>query len=650
MYKLKYRLDYGDGWYELENDGQNDFRWMKRKASCVFSGLDDSLFKVLRITAGHHFHSEKNPFLSVEHLGKLVQNIEIFMRERSYYIPLGTIEDELRIDFQLNKTFDVAVTNDTRTLGISVKKIELLNLHKGTYICGNGWYDEEFDGQLPFRWTDQSASILLSPDLLENYAFLQFYAESPFPDFSQVLEISINGQSIVELAKLQRWSSHVVNLSEFKEKLGINSKKYKTYIELNFLVNKTFDEKHPPINPRRLGIKLRGIEFHNDEKEYKIFSFFQGNSQLDSFPKLLQDGDYQKIKSYNFNKNLYEAKEEKTALSSFPTSLYVDVNLKCNLSCPSCFRSSPDNKDKVWPTMDFTLFEKIAHELFPTAYRVNLSGGGESTLNKNFEKIIELCLYYQVRPIIYTNATTLNRDRISLLARSGTVMGISIDGARKDTFEKLRYPAKWKTIIKALDTIKEVRDEIDNDEFYPYFGVVIQRDNIKELAAFVELAEHYCFDLIKFSRLDLYYPELEKKILDPEEADKELAKVLDMATNKRIRLYVPDYGDKRMSESMKSLRQKNTSFPIKMDKNNPDRFVKYPSFHSKYCQIPWSETLITPEGKVVVGCCTGFELGDINKDKFSDIWNNKLYKKLRWKVNSNKPMSCCKYDICYFRK
>lgn len=650
MYELKYRTDYNDGWHELENDGQNDFRWMEQEASCFFPSLDNSSFKVLRITAGHHFHSEKNPILSVEHHGKLVKNIEIFMRERSYHIPLGKIEDELHIDFKLNKTFDFAVTNDTRTLGILVKKIELLNLHKGKYLCGNGWYDEEFDDQFHFRWTDQGASVLLTPDLLENYTFLQFYAESPFPDFSQALEISINGQSIVELVMLQRWSSHIVNLSDIKEKLGINSKDYTALIELNFSVNKTFDEKHPPINPRRLGVKIRDIEFHNDEKEYKIFSFFQGKSPLDSFPRLLLNGDYQKIKSYNFNKNLYEAKEVKNALTSFPTSLYVDVNLKCNLSCPSCFRSLPGNKDKVWPTMDFTLFEKIAHELFPTAYRVILSGGGESTLNKDFEKMIELCLHYQVRPILYTNATTLNRKRITLLARSGTVLGISIDGARKDTFEKLRYPAKWKTIIKILDTIKEVRDEIDNDEFYPYFGVVIQRDNIRELSVFVELSEHYRFDLIKFSRLDLNSPEFEKKMPDPKETDRELSKALDMATNRMIRLYVPDYEDSGMSERIKSLRLKNTSFPIKMDKNNPDRFVKYPSLNSKYCQIPWSETLITPEGKVKVGCCTGFELGDINKNKFSDIWNNKLYKKLRRKVNSNKPMSCCKYDICYFRK
>jgi MoaA/NifB/PqqE/SkfB family radical SAM enzyme len=368
------------------------------------------------------------------------------------------------------------------------------------------------------------------------------------------------------------------------------------------------------------------------------------------FLSIARDGNYQKLKSYNFKKNLYEAEEGKSVVTTRPVSVYLDVNLKCNLMCPSCFRSAPDSRGKVWPTMDFTLFEKLAHELFPTAYKVILSGGGESILNKDFDKMIELCLHYQVRPVLYTNATTLNRQRITLLARSGTFMGISMDGAKEKTFEKLRYPAKWQTIIKSLDTIKEVRDEVKNEEFYPYLGVVIQRDNIKELTTFVELAEHYSFDLIKFSRLELYYPELEQKILDPDEADRELVKVLDMANQKRIRLYVPDYGDTSMCEKVRALREKNMNFTIKLDKNNPDSFPKYPTWDSKNCQIPWSETLITPEGKVNVGCCSGFELGDINKIDFSQIWNSKIYKQLRRKVNSDQPMEFCKYDICPFRK
>lgn len=650
IHNLEYRIDYDDGWYDLENDGLTDFHWMKQRASCSFSGLDDSFIKVLKITAGHPFRNEKNPFLSVEYHGKLIRNIEISAGESDYYIPLGATGDVLRIDYKLNKTFESAVTNDDRTLGILVKKMELLNLQSGTYLYGNGWYDEEIDSQFLFRWTDQSASILLAPDLLDRYSFVQFYVESPCTDFSQKLNLSIDGQSLVELSVSQKWSHHIVSLSNYNKKPGLKQKDKKTCVELVFLVNKTIDDRLHPLDQRTLGIKIRDIEFHNNVEEFEIYSFFQGRSQLEAFPRFRRNVDFQKIRSYNLNRNLYEVSEQETTLTSFPISLYVDLNLKCNLSCPSCFRSAPENKGKVWPTMDFTLFEKIAHELFPTALRVILSGGGESILNKNFDKMIELCRYYQTRPILYTNATTLNRARIILLARSGAVMGISIDGSNQKTFETLRYPAKWDTIIRSLEAIKAIREEINNDEFYPYFGVVIQKDNVKELAAFVELAENYGIDLIKFNRLDPYYPELEKKIPDPEEAHKELARALDIAIKKRIRLYFPDYGYTSSNEKVRILKQENESIPIKMDIDDPDRFVKYPSLNSNDCQIPWSETFITPAGKINIGCCSVFELGDITKNDFSAIWNNKTYRQLRKTVNSNKPMPPCRHDTCPFRK
>lgn len=648
----KYKLDFGAGWYDLENDGRDEFRWMKKNASCFFSGLDDSFVKVLKITAGHLFPDEKNPILSIKQEEKLLQNTEIAFGVRDYFIPLDPTKGNLHINLKLNKTFDSEVTKDPRTLGILVKKIELLHLFKGTYLFGTGWYSEEDDDGRLFRWTDKEATILSSNDLINNHAFLQFDLESPFKNLSQILEISFNGQSIAEFLTLHEWISHVINLSAVKEKLGLDKdpKKNKSCVEIKFSVNNTFIDKVHKFSFRRLGIKISDIRFHNNEHEYKIFQIFQNKSPLDSLQNLPRKSDFQKIKSYNFNKNLHEAKKGLTSLKSLPISLYVDVNLKCNLMCPSCFRSSPEYKGRVWPTMDFKLFEKIAHYLFPTAYKVNLSGGGESILHKDFEKMIELCSYYQVRPLLYTNAMTLTRKKTALLARSGTVMGISIDGASQDTFERLRYPAKWEKIISRLDMIKDVREEINNDEFYPYFGVVIQKSNTKELTTFVEMAHHYHFDLIKFSRLDIYYPELKKEEPDIEETHRELEKALEIATNKGIRLYVPNLGEKGMNEKLRSLIQKNESFPQKMDKNNPDRFVKYPSLKSKYCQIPWSETLITPEGKVNIGCCSGFELGDITKNHFKDIWNNRTYRKLRRTVNSKKPMSCCKPDVCHFRK
>jgi hypothetical protein len=152
--------------------------------------------------------------------------------------------------------------------------------------------------------------------------------------------------------------------------------------------------------------------------------------------------DVDELKERNAALNSVEMKDGKLYLTSLLVSLYVDITLKCNAKCPSCFRSDPDNSDRDWPEMDFHVFESVAHALFPTAYRAILSGGGESIIHKDFDRMIELCLRYKTRPVLYTNGSTLNPKRIALLARAGTFLGISIDGASQETFEKLRFPLR----------------------------------------------------------------------------------------------------------------------------------------------------------------------------------------------------------------
>lgn len=364
---------------------------------------------------------------------------------------------------------------------------------------------------------------------------------------------------------------------------------------------------------------------------------------------MIENTTFDEIKKQNLPLNTSEYEGRKVYLHSLPLSLYIDVSRKCNLQCPSCFRSAPINKDTTWPEIDFQIFEKIARDLFPTACRVILSGGGESLIHKDFNLMLELCLMYKVRPILYTNATTMNNKTVTLLARVGTYLGISIDGATKETFEKLRFPFKWGKMIQALYLIKKIREENNNEDFYPYFGVVIQKDNLNELSLFIDMAKEFGFELIKFSRLNPYYPALHQKIPDPCEVEKELVKVLEKANEYCIYVYAPIYGNTVFSSKLHELIDKNGSLPHKIYKNNPDRFVKYPYFNSNDCQIPWAETMITTEGKVVVGCCSGYELGDLKTDSFKTIWNNRKYIKLRETVNTKEPLNYCSKQYCPFR-
>jgi MoaA/NifB/PqqE/SkfB family radical SAM enzyme len=204
-------------------------------------------------------------------------------------------------------------------------------------------------------------------------------------------------------------------------------------------------------------------------------------------------------------------------------------------------------------------------------------------------------------------------------------------------------------LIRNLTLIKEIRETERNGDFYPYIGVVIQQDNLSELPLFVEMAREFGFGLIKFSKLDPYYSSLNTVIPSNHQAEKALVQVLKKANESHINLYVPSYGNTPFSDTLRELVAINRNLP-KDGFNNPDRFVKYPDRTSRECAIPWSETMITPEGKVVVGCCSGFVMGDLTRESFDDVWNNERYMMLRETVNSEAPLEFCDSRVCHFRR
>ena len=362
---------------------------------------------------------------------------------------------------------------------------------------------------------------------------------------------------------------------------------------------------------------------------------------------------YSEIKEANLEKNAREAADGALELTSMPVSVYVDVNLKCNLRCPQRHRNHPQFEGHVWPTMEFGLFERVARELFPTAYRVLMFGGGESLIHKNIDRMLQMCLDYEVYPTIVTNGTTMTRKRAVLVARTGMYMGISVDGATRKTFESLRYPAMWERFNKSMRLIKETREEIANPSFFPHIQVVVQRENVAEIPMFVELARQYWFEQVTFSKMFPHFDELEGRIPEADPVEEKFVEAFEKANRYGIRLEVPDYGPTPSSERLAELRAGNI-FPISIDSSPSGRyvqggFVKYPDADSPRCGIPFSESMITPEGKVVVGCCSTYQLGDLAGSDFATVWNSEGYRMLRRTVNTDETMDFCVRGRCPFR-
>jgi MoaA/NifB/PqqE/SkfB family radical SAM enzyme len=176
----------------------------------------------------------------------------------------------------------------------------------------------------------------------------------------------------------------------------------------------------------------------------------------------------------------------------------------CNLMCPSCRTERKTNTKEKNEKLD-ELYNKNLSIYLKHAKHLTLSGCGEAIISphsknvlKSFSKTENPDLVVELR----TNATSINANSWSALGEGRKVIRhitASIDAADKESFEKLRYPAKWEIVLNNLEFIRRLRNngEIDMFEFH----VVVQTENVNHLCDIVKMAISYDADTVTFSRL-----------------------------------------------------------------------------------------------------------------------------------------------------
>jgi len=78
-------------------------------------------------------------------------------------------------------------------------------------------------------------------------------------------------------------------------------------------------------------------------------------------------------------------------------------------------------------------------------------------------------------------------------------LGVSIDGASWETYEKLRLGGKWEKIIEGMECIAELKMK---HEFRFILHFVVQKDNYHEMEKIIDLGERYGADKVWLNRIE----------------------------------------------------------------------------------------------------------------------------------------------------
>lgn len=319
--------------------------------------------------------------------------------------------------------------------------------------------------------------------------------------------------------------------------------------------------------------------------------------------------------SDNMELNGRELAQRKERLGSFPVKLGAVLTTRCNLRCIMCARHPSD----------LTLEEEAADKLkplFPYLEDVNWQGG-EPFLAPCFRGLLSSAAEHpQLRQHIVTNGTLIDRDWARLIVAARARLIISIDSVVPATYENIRRPGKFGTLLKALDSLNG-EDAGAGAHTQKEINVAVMRSNHRELPAFAEFAARHRFDIINFHPVmfeeapgeNIFSAGDERALADMRAACAEAAaaaKAAGVRLNSTLPAPVPHGGEAAAA----------------------------PPF---FCSHPWRQLFVdvSRDAGVFPECFCRVPFGNLRTMSVTDIWNSPAALEYRARLASGRAAGFC---------
>jgi len=186
-----------------------------------------------------------------------------------------------------------------------------------------------------------------------------------------------------------------------------------------------------------------------------------------------------------------------------PLNLRLAIDDSCNLRCPSCRKGMIFHKEGSAHRLGVRLADRINGWLHKHVrpIQVHMGSDGDPFASHVYRHFMEQTPRRDnIKYSILTNGLMFPdfHDRVPHVISNLTELGVSIDGATRETYERLRLGGRWDKIVEGLECMAE-QHRRHGFRFILHF--VVQRDNYHEMGKIVDLAEHYGADRVWLNRI-----------------------------------------------------------------------------------------------------------------------------------------------------
>ena len=184
--------------------------------------------------------------------------------------------------------------------------------------------------------------------------------------------------------------------------------------------------------------------------------------------------------------------------------LRLAIDDSCNLRCPSCRKELIFYKEGSQYKKRIQLADKINDWLYTynKPIQVHIGSDGDPFASHVYRHFMEQTPKRDnIKYSILTNGLMFKEfhTKVPYVINNLQELGVSIDGASKETYEKLRLGGNWNKIIENLECISELKEK-HNFRFILHF--VVQKDNYHEMENIINLGEQYGADRVWLNKIE----------------------------------------------------------------------------------------------------------------------------------------------------
>ncbi len=290
-------------------------------------------------------------------------------------------------------------------------------------------------------------------------------------------------------------------------------------------------------------------------------------------------------------------------ISGLPVSISFEPTTSCNLRCPEC-PSGLRSFTRPTGMLDQSLFKNTIDQLAKTLNYLTFYFQGEPYLHPQFLEMVNYASSKGIYTATSTNAHYLKDETSRATIESGLDrLIISIDGTTQNSYSSYRVGGKLDTVIEGTKNILAWKKKLGAKTPHTIFQFLVVKPNEHQVPEVYKLAKELGVDQVVLKTAQIY----------------------DYKSGSDLIPTIEKYSRYK--------KQSDGSYAIKNKLLNQ-------------CWKMWHSCVITWDGKVVP-CCfdkdAQFEMGDLTKNSFEEIWFGKKYEAFRASLlRSRSEIEICK--------